>query len=291
MLCPACACELADDATLCVKCGAMVGRVANPLTEAAAGMEPSHPVAEIAPSIIPPAISSLSAPAPPYAIFVSQVLGLALCLSILAFNAADNLAHGYWRIRLVAVVSSIAAIVLMLRLPGTWHRIEAGGDSEEHPKKLLRRSLVFVLLFIAAAAIVGAAIGKSGRETGKLIADYKEMSRLGSRISQARNAAERNVPANIDMYKDIEGDVQAFDAVLHRLQAELPVYDDRFPDQHEVTSKSMESIEVGLKRASLLKRQIVVARDIEALDPDPRWQAWKDRMQPLLDAEAELDKN
>jgi hypothetical protein len=289
MFCPACACELADDAKFCVKCGAVVEIAANPAGDAAEGVGSSVVVAETPPAIIPATI--LPATAPPYANFVMQVLGLALCLSIVAFNAADNLAHGYWRVWIVAVGACIAAVALMLRLPSTWRRIEAGGDSDEHQKKLLRLSLIFVILFVATATIVGAAIGKSGRETGQLVADFKEMGELGSRISQARNAAESTVPANIEMYKDIEGDVQAFDAVLHRLHAELPVYDDKFPGEHDTTAKSMDSIEVGLKRASLLKQQIVVARDIEALSPDPRWQAWKDRMQPLLDAEAGLDKN
>ena len=289
MLCPACACELAEDAKFCVKCGGAVASAADPLGDPVASPDLTLSAAQAMPSITAPAI--LPAPAPSYAIFVSQVLGFALCLSVVAFNAADNLAHGYWRIWIVAVIASVAAVVFMLRLPNTWRGIEAGGEGEGYSKKVLKVSFIFVILFVATAAIVGAAIGKSGRETGQLVADFKEMGQLGSRISKARSAAERTVPANIEMYKDIEGDVQAFDAVLHRLQAELPVYDDKFPGQHDTTAKNMNSIEVGLKRASLLKRQIVVARDIEALNPDPRWQAWKDRMQPLLDAETELDKN
>ena len=290
MLCPACGGELADDAKFCVKCGAAVGIGANPLAEAA-GSETALAGAEAASSIIPATIPSPPI-APPYAIFVMQVLGLALCLSVVTFNAADNLAHGYWRIWIVAAVACIAAVVIMLRLPDAWRKIDAGGGEDEgHAKKLLKVSFIFVILFIATAALVGAEVGKSGRETGQLIADFKEMGQLGSRISKARNEAPQNVPANIEMYKEIEPDVQAFDAVLHRLQAELPAYDEKFPDQHATTEKSMASIDVGLKRASLLKRQIVVARDIEALDPDPRWQAWKDRMEPLLDAETDLDKH
>jgi len=288
MLCPACACELAEDAKFC-GCGAAVGITRNPLAEAT-GSETTPVVAESTAS--PAATIPCSVAAPPYAIFVMQVMGLALCLSVVTLNTADNLAHGYWRIWIIAVVACAAAVLLMLRLPGAWRKIEAGaGGAEVNSQRVLKISFIFVILFVATAAIVGAEIGKSGSETGQLISDFEEMRQLGSRISKARNAAEHTVPANIEMYKVIEGDVEAFDAVMHRLHAELPVYDDKFPGQHDTTAKSMDSVEVGLKRASLLKQQIVVARDIEGLGPDPRWQAWKDRMQPLLDAEAQLDKD
>jgi hypothetical protein len=264
-----------------------VDRAANPAAAAAVGTDNVRASSEaVAPTAVVPTLE-----APPYARFAAQVIGFGLCLSIAALNAAANVAHHYWRVWPVAAISSLVAVVLMLRIPGAWRRIETGRDDTGYPRKLLTRSFVFVVLFVATAALVGAAIGHSGGDTAHLVADFKEMSRLGARISQARNDAEQTVPANIEMYKAIEADVQNFDEVLHRLQAELPVYDDKFPDQHEETTKSMQSIKIGIKRASLIKQQIGVARDIEGLSPDPRWQAWKERMQPLLDAETALDND
>jgi hypothetical protein len=216
---------------------------------------------------------------------------LGLCLSVVAFNAAHNLGQGYWRVSAIALMACVAAIVLMLWLPRVWRRIEAHPDELGHQKSLLRRTIFFVLVFMMTAAIVGLEIGKDGKATGQLVQDFHEMRIVGERISEARNSVEPSVPAHIVMYKAIEPDVRDLDAILRKIQAELPAYDDRFPDVHEQTLKSMASVNTGLKRASLLQEQIAVARDIESLDPAPRFQAWKQRMQPLLDAETALDKN
>jgi hypothetical protein len=284
MLCSHCAFELPGDAKCCVKCGAQVDASANSLAAGSTCLDNTQ--------VAGGTLALPSATPPPYALFVSQVLGLALSLSVAAFSAADNLAHGYWRFW-PFVISSVVAVAVMLRMPGTWRSVEAGTDADgvAHQRKLLRLSIIFVVFFIATAFIVGAAIGKNGKERAQLENDFREMSRIGGVISQARNTVERTVPAHLVMYKSIEADVENFDAVSRSLQAELAVYDEKFPEQHDQTAKSLQSIGIGLKRASLLKQQIGVARDIESLDPAPRWRAWQDRMQPLLDAEDALDRN
>lgn len=228
---------------------------------------------------------------PPYAVFATLVLGLGLCLSVVAFNASHSLAHGFWQVSPFSLFASGVAIVLMLLMPRTWRRIESFPDELGHHKKLLNRSAIFVPLFIAIAATIGAEIGKNGSETAALLADLHEMTEVGDRITKARSHLEPTVPAHIVMYKQIEPDVHTFAAVLLRLQAEYPIYDDKFPSLHAKTMKSIDSIKFGLKRAALLQQQISVAREIEPLDPAPRLQAWKERMQPLLDEEASLDKN
>lgn len=285
VLCRNCASELAADARFCVKCGTSVDPSETspaPLPNLGESAQPANPIE-------PPAAAL---PDPPYAVFVAHVLGLALSLSVLALSATDNLAHGYWHVSVPFGIAFVAALAFMFRLPGIWRAIESGKlDDPGHPGKLLSRGIVFVLLFVASAALVGHWIGKSGKETAQLIADFHEMSRVGTRISEARNSAAPNVPAHIAMYKAIEDDVLDFETVLRRLQAELPAYDERFPNQHEVTAKSMQTVETSLKRATLLRQQITVARDIELMDSHSRWQAWQQRMQPLLDAELALDKN
>ena len=276
MFCSTCTTELAADSNFCVKCGTTVGQ---------------FPIARDTSAPIAAPTATITAAGPPYALFASLALGLGLSLAVVAFIAADNLAHSYWRISFLAVICSIVAALLMFRLPLIWWRIEKHADELGYQKKILRVSVIFVLLFVTTAAIVGWAIGKTGSETAQLIADLHEMSRIGKRISEARNSVQPNVPDHIVMYKEIEPDVQSFDVVLRRLRAELPIYDDKFPAQHESTLRSIDSINVGLKRASLLLQQIAVAKEIERLDPDPRFVAWKERMQPLLDAEHSLSKD
>lgn len=73
------------------------------------------------------------------------------------------------------------------------------------------------------------------------------------------------------------------------MQVELPVYDDKFPASHDETLKSIRSVDVELKRTDLLKQQIGVARDTELFDPVAQRRTWQERMQPLLDAESDLD--
>jgi hypothetical protein len=139
------------------------------------------------------------------------------------------------------------------------------------------------LLFLTTAAIVGNAIGNSGKEAVQMASDFRQMSRIGDRISQARNAVSRTIPAHLEMYKSIETDVQEFDTSLRRLQTDLATYDGKFPNQHDETVKSIHEIEVGLRQ------EIGVAKEIESLDPALQWSVWQNKMQPLLDAENKLD--
>jgi hypothetical protein len=225
---------------------------------------------------------------PPYAAFVGQVLGLALCLSILAFSAAYNVAHSFWRVSPVAVIAFVLAIILMVRLPGALRRIERP-DNASDQKKLAWLSCVFVALFLVTATIVGMAIGTSGKETGQLLADSEARLRIAKTISEARDTAAQTIPAQIEMYKEIEPVVQVYGDVLRRMQVELPVYDEKFPTAHDKTLRSIRSVDLELKRADLLKQQIGVARDIELFDPAAQKSTWRERMQPLLDAETDLD--
>ena len=238
-----------------------------------------------------PPLAQISVPQPPYAAFVALALGLGLCLSVIAFNVSHNLAQGQWRVSPWSLVAYPLAVLCMLWMPRTWRRIESIPDEFGRDPKLLGRSTGFALLFIVIAFVVGRKIGTDGRETGQLMDDFHEMSRVGNRISDARKGVEPNVAAHLAMYKEIEPDVERLDTVLRKLDAELPSYDDKFPDQHQRTLRTMNSVKVGLKRASLLEQQIAVAREIETLDPAPRWRAWQGRMQPLLEAETALDQH
>lgn len=229
---------------------------------------------------------------PPYAIFAAQVLGSAVLGSIAVFNIAHDSARGQWHSTPSTVIATGLALVLLQRAPGGWNKI---GELDQENGQVLRRnllirSIVFALLFLGAAAIVGFEIGKSGRESAQMTADFEKMSQVGRRISLARNGAAHTIPANIDMYRSIETDVQELDAILRRLRTELDVYDAKFPDQHEGTTKSMAAIELGIRRLALLKQQIAVAKEIDTIPPAAQWKDWQARMQPLLQEEGDLDR-
>jgi hypothetical protein len=304
VLCPNCGCELPETAEFCLSCGAKIECDATEVVmrpPALASNASSSNLSVTAESIGSGAFVNgnagaalptiLATETPPYAAFVFRSLGFALCVSVVAFEIGNNLAHGQWRSATSSVVASVVAIIFLLSALNRWARIKKFGDSAVYRKKLLTRSIVFAVLFVITAAIVGSAIGKTGKETAEMVADLGEMSRIGDRISQARNAAARTVPAQIAMYNSIELDVGKFDTVLHRLQGELAVYEAKFPENHDEIGRSIHSIEVSLRRASILRQQISVAKEIAPLDPTAQWAAWQGKMQPLLSAEDALDKN
>jgi len=84
-----------------------------------------------------------------------MALTFGLCLAVVAFNAAHNLSQGYWRVSAIALVACVAAVGLMLWMPRTWRRIEVYPDELGHHKKLLQRSIFFVLVFMVATGNCG----------------------------------------------------------------------------------------------------------------------------------------
>ena len=304
MLCPNCSCELPATAKFCSGCGAAIECPTFQVPAQTPVPASSDPPSDRSvpgrlteqEALLPPDIATAlptipTQEAPPYAAFVLHSLGFALGMSVVAFEIANNLAHGYWRSTAFVVGGLVIAVVSLGRAMNRWGRITESGGNPVYLRKLLTRAIVFTLLFLATAAIVGSAIGKSGQETAEMVADLKEIPKIDNRISEARTAAARSVPAQIEMYSSIEPDVRKFDTVLHRLQAELAVYDTKFPGQHDEIEKSIRSVEVGLKRAEILNQQIRVANEITPLDAAAQWKAWQGKMQPLLSAEAALDKD
>ena len=116
------------------------------------------------------------------------------------------------------------------------------------------------------------------------------MKSVGDRISKARSAVEATIQSYTQMYRSIEPDVEELDSTFRRLKTELAAYDGKFPGQHEETSKSIAGMDKGLRRMELLRQQIKVAKNIQALDPNQQLPAWQTQMQPLLASEEVLDK-
>jgi hypothetical protein len=231
-----------------------------------------------------------------YAIFVSLVLGSALFISAVIFNTAQAFARNRWESTISTVVATTAAVLLARSAWGAWRRIvvaepEEGDMLKRRHRRVLGTSGVILVLFFTTSAIVGAAIGKSRVEAVQLSADLERMTAVGNRISKARSTVEVTIASYIVMYKAIEPDVQDLESTLGRLITELGVYDGKFPTQHEQTSKSIAGMETGLQRVALIKQQIEVAKQIDALDPGQQFTAWKMQMLPLLASEDALDKS
>jgi hypothetical protein len=309
MFCSKCACELPTTANFCVRCGEPVWRPS--VSEEVSSAYPERgAVREISavPQLVnsegdkgviesvPTQLSSLTTDTTinvhriTYAAFASQILACSLACSVFAFELAIGAAPGVHKLTVLSV-AAVVAILLFGFSVRSWRGLKATDDASNvnYRRKLAYLGGIFAVLFLLAAALSGRAIGKSGSEAAQLASDFDTMSNLGDRISNARGAVDRTIESHLKMYKNIEGDVNDFDVVLHRLRMEMSVYDDKFPAHHATTMKSIHSIELGIKRADLLKKQIVVSSEIELLNPNIRWDAWQLQMQPLLDEENALD--
>lgn len=236
-------------------------------------------------------VPSFAAPDPPYAKFVTLSISSGLAASITSFIIADGYARQQWNSMPLAIAATVVCLLFLNFAIKTAGRLRQIGTSDIllKRKKLIYRNVFFAALFIGTAALIGSGIGASGAETGHLLSDIQEMSRIGDRISKARTAAARTVPAQVEMYKSIEPDVEQLSATLGRLQPEWAIYDGKFPAQHETTEKAIQSAQTGAKRMDLLRQQIAVAKLIEGLDSNAQLGAWERQMQPLLDREDQLD--
>jgi len=278
MQCPNCLSDVADTEN-CPSCGAV------PATESGVQVEPAqtHSAAENSKA---DRHAAPSLPAP-YAIFVALVLSLSLCLAFLAFRVADDVAHGYLHLFPVAIITAVLAAGFMIPMPWIWNKIESRDQNTAVQKRVLVLSIVILLLFVVVSAVTGEAIGATGSEESQLLADLAERRQLGRDITQARNSMQGSTPSQIAVYKELGAGVERFDEVLHRLELELSIYDRKFPAQHANTFATLRWVKTDLKRNDLLKQEIQVATDLEYLGTATQEQLWKERMQPLLDEEAE----
>jgi len=279
MRCHNCFLDLTADAEACSNCGAPIAT-----TSAAQATSVQAEITLDKSETDQPVASSQT---PPFAIFVGLVLGLSLCLAILAFNTADDVAHGYLHIFPVAIITAVLGAGFMIPMPSIWKKIESRDQNTSVQRRVLVLSIVFLLLFVGVSSVAGDAIGAMGKEAGQLLADSAERRRLGKDIAQVRGSMQGSIPAQIAIYKEIGPAVGRFDVVLHRLAIELPIYDKKFPAQHSNTFTTLRWVETDLRRNDLLKQEIQVAADIEFSDAATQEQLWKERMQPLRDTEEE----
>jgi hypothetical protein len=230
---------------------------------------------------------------PPVVRFVLLALGTMRSISVIAFGVADDIARSglsIWIPLLVAIFVLPFLLYHAGKTLGSLKRLSFANEAVGQARiRLLRQSIVFGVLFLAIASAVGYAIGTSGNETLRLIADEDRYTKIGDRISEQRNSAANTLAGQIAMYDKLEPDVRTFAAICATLHEELTVYDEKFPGQHQTTGASLHHIDNGAKRAALLLQQIEVARRIAPLNEPQQWIVWKSDMQPLLDQENALN--
>ena len=228
----------------------------------------------------------------PYARFAAITMALALILSVVTFCVADDLARKHSYFGLLIFLAVFAALIVVRQFRSTYGTLkrmaEGDGKIKSTFKSLCSCSFFFGAIFASTAGLVGFLIGTSGAETEKLIADYQTFDTLGSEISKLRNSADLTVPAQLAMYDELGTPLKKFREAGAQVKSELVPYDQKYPASHVATQKWMQDMDIAIRRADLIQKQIEAAKVIEDIDPRLQYDAWHNQMQPLLDEERNL---
>jgi hypothetical protein len=262
---------------------------------------PSSPT-QIAPTIqstataqVPAGVTPQKSQSAPYAKFAVLLLLFCLCASVGVFALFDALARDATSF---AVESLSILLTLVFGWLGwtTWKSIlKREPRNEAKSKRRVRNAVVtgvvFVILYLGLAALLGSIIGQNRAEAIQLNSDISLQKELADRITKARNAVSNYIPSYLVMYAGIESDVSNYSSTLLRLRKELPLYNSKFPAQAETMRKYANTIEKEIRRSDLLKKQIATAKQIALLDGDQQGPAWRSGMVPLLEEEDALDRS
>jgi hypothetical protein len=264
-------------------------------------------VSDVLPALLPEESKQIQAPIappkpleveqPPYAAFTLwfiSTVGLYSCADFAIFQA---LARDTFSANAITVLIACIALgtVCTEGMRRAWRRVastEVSGDDviRRRRKRVIVKTVVFGILFLAAAAGTGYAIGQSGAQAAQVEGDMAEMRSLGGRITKARSpVGNPGISWYIQMYPQIEPDVIKLDNVLHRLATEYPAYAANFPGQDEQTRQFVANINTDIERMTLLEQEIAVAKKIQTVDESQQFSVWTAEMDPLLKKEDALD--
>jgi hypothetical protein len=258
-------------------------------------MAPNAPAATLSAADQVPigVVSQRNAP-PPYARYVVMFLLACTSASVGVFAFFDAFARNT-----TALILEVLSIVLTLVFGWlgwtTWkHVLSSEPKNEAKSRRRVRNALVtsviFILLYLGLAALLGSIIGQNRAEATQFSTDATVQKELADRITKARTSVSASIPSYLAMYGSIESDVVKYSSTLAKLREELGKYDAKFPAQRESTHKYVAFVEKEIRRGELLTKQIAVAKQIELLDPEQQRLAWQRDMLPLLDQEDALDK-
>lgn len=329
MLCPHCASSLPDGTDSCLHCGtpsvpaaplqALCAACGDPCDSefcdscekallggaglmqvrfTATSNQPSSLTASIGAEemISSPAIEELQKPphpSPPYANFVVVTLVFLLCVSMIAFAAADDVARGHFYFAPLIFFCALTALMLavwpMHITYAALKRSEAANPANKDlPRargKLRSRSMFFGALFTLTAALVGYLIGASGAATQKLVTDFRRFNEIGDRITEMRSSADSTLTSQLAIYEELSAPVKEFREVAKEVRAELGPYDEKYPISHERTKQWMDAMDAAIHRSDLIEKEIEVAKRISRMPPGDQDRTWQAEMQPLLEEE------
>jgi len=231
----------------------------------------------------------------PYAKFVVHLLLSCLFTSAVIFALFDGFARNTTNFS-VEASSLLLAIFFGWFARTSWKSIssiELGNEpmGRRRVRNLLVTSLVFVVLYLGLAALLGTVIGQNRAEAAQLNNDIDHQKELAGRIGKARNAVSDSIASYLTMYAGIESDVKDYSSTLLRLRDEIPVYNSKFPSQSEAMRKYATTIGKEIRRSELLKKEITSAKQIALLDAYLQADAWRSEMMPLLKEEDALDQS
>ena len=240
-------------------------------------------------------VSSARGPSAPYARFTVQSLTFCLCASVGVFALFDALARNTTAF-VVEGISIALSLVLGWVVWKTWKNIlksepQNEVNSKHRVRNALVTSLVFFLLYLGLAALLGSVIGQNRAEAAQLNSDIERQKELAARITNARSAVDDTIHSYLVMYAGIESDLNKYSSTLLRLRDELPLYNSKFPNQAEAMGKYSITIDKEIRRSELLKKQIAAAKQITLLDEYQQGRAWRSEMLPILEEEDALDKS
>lgn len=265
---------------------------------------PSSHLTQIAPTTqdtstaqvrVPVGVTSQERTPAPYAKFVVRFLLCCLCASACVFALFDASARNTTDFAVEGLAILLALVFGWLGWT-TWKRI-LDSERKNEPKSkrrvrnLLVTSIIFVLLYLGLAVLLGSVIGQNRAEAVQLNYDITRQKDLADRISRARNAVSNSIPSYVAMYVGIESEVKDYLSTLSRLREELPSYDSKFPAQSETTRKFTNTVEREIRRGNLLMKQIATAKRIASLDEYQQGLTWRSEMLPLLKEEDALDQS
>jgi len=232
---------------------------------------------------------------PPYARFA--VLSLIFCFSasVGVFAFFDALARNTTAVATEAVSIALSVVFGWLTWL-TWKKIlSAKARDELKSKRTIRNvlvtSVIFLVLYLGLAALLGNVIGQNRQEAIQLNSDIENQKVIAERITKARTTVSNSIPAYVAMYAGIEPDVNSYSSTLLRLRQELPLYNSKFPKQAETMQKFSNTIEREIRRCDLLRRQIFVANRIAQLGESEQGTAWRSEMLPIIREEDALDES
>lgn len=230
----------------------------------------------------------------PYGAFVAQLLFFCLCASVGVYAVFDSLARNTtaFGIEAACVVLCVVAGWMTWKTRKSILRKESRNDSQSKRrlKSVVVTSLIFFVLYLGLAGLLGFGIGENRADATQLDLDLKTEKEIARRITEARSSVDESIPSYVEMYKNIEPEMVEYMSSLRKLREDWQKYEERFPAQREAARKNIAFAEKELQRSDLLTKQIAVAKEIEFLDADQQRAIWSRDMSPLLEQEDALDK-